>query len=733
MVRCGIIVTLYLSIETILKTAAQLTEQIKAYDPNVDGGRIARAYNFAEAAHSGQMRSSGEPYFTHPVAIASFLTTLKLDSDSIITALLHDTVEDTDASLEEIEQLFGVDVRALVDGVTKLNRLEIKSESAKQAENFCKLVLAMSHDMRVLVVKLADRLHNMQTIHYVKSLEKRQKKAKETLEIYAPLAERIGMRRLKEELQELCFKVLYPDAYESVANRMEFLRQEGLSEVESVERKLHDLMVEAGMRPIEVSGRQKQAYSIWRKMESKNVSFEQLGDVVAFRIMVKDIPECYQALGVVHNKFHTIPGRFKDYISTPKVNGYQSIHTEVIGPNQNRIEVQIRTPEMHEVAEYGVAAHWSYKQGVNADHEGTQFRWMRELLDILEKSDDPEEFLEHTKLEMYHDQVFSFTPKGDIFALPRGSTPVDFAFAVHSGVGFHCVGAKVNGRIVPLKTPLKNGDQVEIITSKSQTPSPAWERFAVTAKARSEIRKFIRSQQREEYVTLGQAILSKTFKKEGKDLTEKMLEKVLEQLKYKTVEDVYASVGEGELGRNKVFEAITGSPLSAEKEKRIGLLPKLRRGKEKAKHTLPIKGLLPGMAIHFAGCCHPIPGDNIVGIVTTGKGITIHTLDCDSLENYSDSPERWIDVSWDAGGAANSSYIGRIRVTVSHEQGSIATLTTVIAQENGNINNFKIINRTIDFFEILVDIEVRNDAHMNSIITSLRGKSAVQTVERYVG
>ncbi len=717
-----------------MKTAAELTDQIRVYDPNVDAERLNRAYDFAKAAHEGQMRSSGEPYFSHPVAIASFLTTMKLDSDSIITALLHDTVEDTDASLEEIEQLFGHDVRALVDGVTKLNRLEIKSESAKQAENFCKLVLAMSHDMRVLVVKLADRLHNMQTIHYVKSLEKRQRKAKETLEIYVPLAERIGMRRMKEELQELCFGVLYPDARESLLNRMEFLRAEGMEEVHKIEEKLRNLLEEAGMKPLEVSGRQKQLYSIWQKMQSKNVTFEQLGDVVAFRILVADIPECYQALGVVHNSFHTIPGRFKDYISTPKVNGYQSIHTEVIGPGQSRIEIQIRTPEMHEVAEYGVAAHWSYKQGVDASHEGTQFRWMRELLDILEKSEDPEEFLEHTKLEMYHDQVFSFTPKGDIIALPRGSTPVDFAFAVHSGVGFHCVGAKVNGRIVPLKTPLKNGDQVEVITSKSQTPSPAWERFAVTAKARAEIRKFIRSQQRGEYITLGQAVLAKTFKKEGKELSEKLLEKILEPLKLKSVEDIYAAVGEGEIGRNKVFELVTGNPLAAEKEKKAGpgLLPKLRRGRQ-ASNPLPIKGLLPGMAIHFAGCCHPIPGDKIIGIVTTGKGITIHTLDCDSLENYSDSPERWIDVSWDAGGAANSSYTGRIRVTVSHEQGSIATLTTVIAQESGNINNFKIINRTVDFFEILVDIEVRNDAHMNAILNALRAKSLIQTVERFAG
>jgi GTP pyrophosphokinase len=720
-----------------VRSVTDIITSLTSYDKDADVALVEKAYLFAQAAHHGQFRASGEPYFSHPAEIAYNLTTLKLDMASVITALLHDTVEDTEATLEQITELFGAEIGALVDGVTKLNRLELKADSnaeSEQAENFRKLVLAMSNDLRVLVVKLADRLHNMQTIHHIKKEEKRQRKARETLEIYAPLAERIGMSRLKEELQDLCFRVLHADARESIVNRLDFLRQEGLPEVERTEALLLDLLRSQGLNAQEVSGRQKAPYSIWRKMESKNISFEQLGDVIAFRIIVETVAECYQALGIIHNEYHTIPGRFKDYISTPKANGYQSIHTDIMGPNRQRIEVQIRTREMHNIAEYGVAAHWAYKQheGDDAARDGKQYRWMRQLLEILEKTEDAEEFLEHTKLEMYHDQVFCFTPKGDIQALPRGATPVDFAFQVHSRVGFRCVGAKVNGRIVPLKTPLKNGDQVEIITSKTQTPSPAWERFVVTGKARSEIRKFIRTQQREEYVTLGQAILQKTFKKEGLDLHERAIEKVLDVLRLKTVEDVYAHVGEGMLGRNKVYEAVTGLPITPEKEKKYSSLPKLSTKSAANKHSLPIKGLLPGMAIHFAGCCHPIPGDKIVGIVTTGKGITIHTMDCAVLENYADSPERWIDVAWDATDAEES-YIGRIRVTVAHEQGSIATLTNVIAQEKGNINNFKIINRTLDVFEILVDVEVKGDTHMNNIIANLRSKPLIYNVERYAG
>lgn len=710
----------------------ELVERVKSYDPDADEDMINRAYVFAMKAHGSQKRASGDPYFSHPVEVAYMLTEFKLDTASIVTALLHDTVEDTDATLADIEQYFSKEVAALVDGVTKLSRIETKSENAKQAENFRKLLVAMSEDLRVLMVKLADRLHNMRTLQYIKSPEKRQRIARETLDIYSTLAERIGMRKVKEELQDLAFAELYPEARESIINRLNYLREQDKALVEKIETHLNKTMREAGIEHFTISGREKRPYSIWKKMETKNVSFEQLSDIIAFRVIVDSVPECYHALGAVHSAYHTIPGHFKDYISTPKNNGYKSLHTSVIGPGQHRVEMQIRTQEMHDIAEYGVAAHWTYKQRHDYKKEGKQYRWIRELLEILDKSSNPEEFLEHTKLEMYHDQVFCFTPKGDIIALPRGATPVDFAYAVHSGVGDTCVGAKINSRIVPLRTQLKNGDQVDIITSKTQTPSPTWERFVVTGKARSEIRKFIRTQQRAEYINLGKAILGKTFKQEGEDLTDKMLENAGDKFGRKTPEDIYAEVGEGILNRTIVFEAVFPErKVTSIQSKKGSLLSRLRKKTLAPTAAIPIKGLIPGMAMHFGKCCHPIPGDKIVGIVTTGKGITIHTTSCETLENFSDTPERWIDVAWD--NSAGIQHVARIKVTVSHEAGGLATITNVIAKDMGNITNLKILNRSTDFFELLLDIEVKDIRHLNSIVASLRGKEAVQSVERHYG
>ncbi len=714
----------------------ELVEKVKSYDPDADEDLINRAYVFSMKAHGSQKRASGEAYFSHPVEVAYKLTKYKLDAASIVTALLHDTVEDTDVTLDAIEASFGKEIRALVDGVTKLSRLEGKSENLKQAENFRKLLIAMSEDLRVLLVKLADRLHNMETLSHIKKPEKRARIARETLEIYAALAERIGMRAIKEDLQDLAFAELYPEARESIVTRMDFLRSEGAAEVEKTKEILQEKLAEAGLPHAKVLGREKKPFSIWKKMESKNISFEQLSDIVAFRVVVDDIAQCYQALGVIHAEWHTIPGRFKDYISTPKSNGYQSIHTSVLGPARQKVEVQIRTGDMDEFAEYGLAAHWSYKQGENAGKDGKNLRWVRELLEILEKSENPEEFLENTKLEMYQDQVFCFTPKGDIIAFPRGATPVDFAYGVHSGVGDTCVGAKINGRIVPLRTKLKNGDQVEIITSKTQTPSPSWERFVVTGKARSEIRKYIRTQQRDEYVNLGRAILTKTFKQEGEEFNEKLIEPHLPFFNKKSVEDVVAEVGEGIISRQQLTDLVLGQrkPVLPAGNSVSSVLSSLsnpfRKKKSGTAAPMLIKGLIPGMAIHFAGCCHPIPGDKIVGIVTTGKGVTIHTMDCETLENYSDAPERWIDVAWEHG-QNEASHTGRIKVHVSNEPASLATVTNVIARENGNISNFKIVNRSIDFFEILIDIEVRDVRHLGNIIANLRSKEVVQSVERW--
>jgi len=713
----------------------ELVEKIKSYDPEADEGLINRAYVFAMKAHGGQKRASGDPYFSHPVEVAYKLTQYKLDTASIVTALLHDTVEDTEVTLEDVETSFGKEIRNLVDGVTKLSRLEGKSDNLNQAENFRKLLIAMSEDLRVLLVKLADRLHNMETLKYIKNPEKRQRIARETVEIYAALAERIGMRNLKDELQDLAFAELYPEARDSIVKRLAYLRDQGAAELEKTVSTIRHKLDEAGLTSAQIYGREKKPFSIWKKMETKNITFEQLSDICGLRIAVDTVAECYQALGVIHAEWHTIPGRFKDYISTPKSNGYQSLHTAVLGPGQQRVEIQIRTHEMDEIAEYGLAAHWAYKQGGKAIKDGKQFRWIRELLDILEKSSNPEEFLENTKLEMYHDQVFCFSPKGDILAFPRGATPVDFAYAVHSGVGDTCVGAKINGRIVPLRTKLKNGDQVEIITSKTQTPSPSWERFVVTGKARSEIRKFVRTQQRNEYINLGRAVLTKTFKQEGEEFNEKMIEPHLPQFNKKEIEDVLAEVGEGLIGRQQVMDIVLGQkkPMATPGMTSTvlsSLSKPFRKKKTNGAAPMPIKGLIPGMAIHFAGCCHPIPGDRIVGIVTTGKGITIHTMECETLENYSDAPERWIDVAWEHD-QADQRHIGRLRAQVSHEPSALATVTNVIAKETGNINNLKIINRSIDFFEILIDIEVRDLRHLNNIIANLRSKEVVQSVERY--
>lgn len=714
----------------------ELVEKVKSYDPDADEDMINRAYVFAMKAHGSQKRASGDPYFSHPVEVAYKLTQYKLDTASIVTALLHDTVEDTEVTLDDIEQSFGKEIRQLVDGVTKLSRLEGKSENLNQAENFRKLLIAMSEDLRVLLVKLADRLHNMETLTYIKNPEKRQRIARETVEIYAALAERIGMRNLKDELQDLAFAELYPEARQSIVTRLNFLREEGAAELEKTVTTIRHKLDESGLADAQIYGREKKPFSIWKKMENKNIEFEQLSDIIALRVVVDGIAECYQALGVIHAEWHTIPGRFKDYISTPKSNGYQSLHTAVLGPGQQRVEIQIRTHEMDEIAEYGLAAHWAYKQAAHAVRDGKQFRWIRELLDILEKSSNPEEFLENTKLEMYHDQVFCFSPKGDILAFPRGATPVDFAYAVHSGVGDTCVGAKINGRIVPLRTKLKNGDQVEIITSKTQTPSPSWERFVVTGKAKSEIRKFVRTSQRTEYVNLGRAVLTKTFKQEGEDFNEKMVEPHLPQFNKKTVEDLLAEVGEGLISRQQVTDIVIGQkkPMATPgvTSSMLSSLSKPFRKKKAdgAGAPMPIKGLIPGMAIHFAGCCHPIPGDRIVGIVTTGKGITIHTMDCETLENYSDAPERWIDVAWEHD-QADQHHIGRLRAQVSHEPAALATVTNVIAKETGNISNLKITNRSTDFFEILIDIEVRDVRHLNNIIANLRSKEVVQSVERY--
>ncbi len=708
----------------------ELVERVKSYDPNADEDALNRAYVFSMKAHGTQMRDSGDPYFSHPVEVAGILSRMRLDSASIITGLLHDTVEDTLATLKDIQGVFGEEIARLVDGVTKLSQIELQSDKSRQAENFRKLVLAMSEDIRVLLVKLADRLHNMRTLDHVQNEERRTRIARETMEIYAPLAERIGIRDWKDELEDLAFREINADAHVSITKRLEFLRNRGGNVVDRVMDELRTTLADAGVKA-EVVGREKKPYSIWRKMQKKDVGFEQLSDIMAFRVIVADIEECYRALGTIHNKYRLVPGRFKDYISIPKPNGYRSLHTGVIGPENQRIEVQIRATDMHEVAEFGVAAHWQYKQEAGQT-EGKQYRWLRQLLEILEQAAEPEEFLEHTKLEMFSDQVFCFSPKGDLYALPRGSSPVDFAFAVHTEVGNTCVGAKINGRIVPLRSRLRNGDQVDIITSRAQTPSPTWEGFVVTGKARACIRRFVRGQQRSQYITLGREIVAKSFRQEGYDLTEKAVKGVLKKFDCQDVDDLYASVGEGQLtGRDVLWAVFPGAKKKAKSQKVVPI-NRAKRSKS-SDFAIPIRGLIPGMAMHFAGCCHPLPGDRIVGIVTTGKGVTIHTIDCETLESFADMPERWLDVSWDLDEENPEVHLGRIHVVIANEPGSLGTLSTVIGRDGGNISNLKIVHRSIDFFEMIIDIEVSDVKHLTDIMAALRATQVINSVERARG
>ena len=712
----------------------ELIERIRAYDPDADEDLLNRAYVFSMQAHGTQTRASGDLFFSHPLEVAGILTEMKLDSTAIATALLHDTVEDTLVTLDDIEKQFGSGVARLVDGVTKLSRIEQQSDQSKQAENFRKLVLAMSEDIRVLLVKLADRLHNMRTLDFIEDPQKRFRIARETLDIYAPLAERIGIEKMQNELQDLAFAQINPDARNSILARLSYLRNEGGDVVAKVISELERVLGEGGLT-VTVEGREKRPYSIWHKMERKDIGFEQLSDIMAFRIHVDTIEQCYQALGIIHNYYAGVPGRFKDYISTPKPNKYQSIHTTIIGPTRQRIELQIRTHEMHEVAELGVAAHWAYKEGDHAA-DGAQYRWLRELLDIVEQAQRPEEFLEHTKLELFQDQVFCFTPKGDLIALPRGATPVDFAYAIHSRVGDACVGGKVNGRMVPLRTELHNGDQVEVITQKGGTPSPAWERFVASGKARSHIRRFIRIQQRTEHIALGRSIMEKFCKQEGVDFGEKPFEAIAKNFQVSSFDDLLASIGASLHSPREVFYAAFPNLRNKQQERPIPGLDRSAAARAKSRADTPppseltLKGLIPGMVVHFARCCHPLPGDEIVGIVSTGRGVTIHTKDCETLEAFRDMPERWIDVSWGAGHGVEAIMVGRLNIALMDKPNTLGALTTIIGKNNGNIINIKIVNRDADLFEILLDIEVRDTSHLVDIIASLRSHRVVHSVER---
>ena len=541
------------------------------------------------------------------------------------------------------------------------------------------------------------------------------------------------MHAVKEELEDIAFSQMNPEARESIANRLSFLRSKGEDMVQDIIAEIVKLLKKSGVDAIDIRGREKTRYSIWRKMQRKNVAFEQLSDIMAFRIIVENVEQCYLTLGIIHNAYPSVPGRFKDYISTPKSNGYSSIHTTVMGPQRQRIEIQIRTQEMNDLADMGVAAHWAYKKGDMPDLKDVKrYRWLQELLEILEQEQAPEDFWENTKLELFQDRAYVFTPKGDLIELPSGATPIDFAYAIHSDIGDKCVGAKINGRIAPLNTELQNGDQVEVVTAKTQSPSPTWERFVVTGKARSHIRKFIRTQQRDEYVTLGRAMLQKIFRQEDYDFSDKAVSGVLDTLHIDELEEVFARIGSGVLPARDVFKAIfpghrtqTARRPSSDMDQAVMVRPS-----GESTQAVPIKGLIPGMAVHFARCCHPLPGDRIVGIITTGKGVTIHTMDCDTLETFADTPERWIDVSWGDQEDDESGQVGRLNITFQNEPQSLSSITMVVAKNGGNLANIKVTNRTVDFWDMLLDIYVTDIKHLNNIIAALRATPVITAVER---
>ena len=697
-----------------------IIRKVSDYDSNLKKNVLIQAVDFSRERHSEQKRDSGDPYFFHPLAVANILADYKLDWVSIITALLHDTVEDGVATRAEIRKLFGAEIARLVDGVTKLSKIEAPHMELREAENFRKFLLAMSKDIRVLLVKLADRLHNMRTLKYIDSSDRRRRISKETLDVYAPLAARIGMQNMREELEDIAFAELNTSIRKSLNKRILFLRNQDDQVVKKIIREIK-YKFKLNKKIIQIQGREKSIYSIWKKMQKSSISFENISDIYAFRIICDEISDCYAALGIIHNIWPMIPGRFKDYISTPKSNGYSSIHTNVIGPLGRPIEIQIRTQKMHELNEYGVAAHWYYKEknSTPVKLNKVSLNLFKEFSEIIGNSSGADDLLSHSKMEMYSDQVFCFTPKGEVITMPKTATPIDFAFSVHSKLGETCVGCKINGRAAPLQTILSNGDQVEILRSNSQTPQPSWLNYTVTGKARSYINKFIRKNDRNEFIKLGRSILENNFILQNKQFHDKLIDPILKQLDYKSRRSLYFALGKSEINSDEVLNILL--PKKVNTNKIINLNNRKDRG-------ISIKGLKPGVAIHMGECCHPLFGERIVGLMTEGKGITVHTLDCVILERYTDNPELWVDLTWNKKSSENN--IGRINVTITNKRGSLNTLTQIIADFGGNITNFLINQRSDDFFQLSLDIEVNDAKHLNEIITGLRTNLSIYEVNR---
>jgi len=715
----------------------ELVERVMSYDRGADEDLLNRAYVYAMKAHGGQKRASGEAYFNHPLEVAAILAEMKLDGATIAAALLHDVVEDTEATQSQIEEKFGHEIASLVDGLTKIKRLDLVTKEATQAENLRKLLLAMAKDVRVLLVKLADRLHNMRTLGHM-APDKKIRIAQETMDIYAPLAGRMGMQNVREELEDISFLVLNPDAFATVKKRLDRLHEESGSLLVEIEKELKAELKTNGI-DAKVTGREKRPYSIWRKMERKSLSLGQLSDIFGFRVIVATSDECYRALGVAHRTWRAVPGRFKDYISTPKQNDYQSLHTTVIGPHHRRVEMQIRTREMNEIAERGVAAHALYKDvkrqqdainGVRVPSaESNAYRWLRHLVEMLSEGESPREFLEHTRLELFQDQVFCFTPKGQLIALPRGATPIDFAYAVHTSIGDSCVGCRINGRHAPLVTQLDNGDEVEIIRSEAQVPPAAWEGLAVTGKARAAIRRATRLATRRQYAGLGKEIVERLLEKVGKSFVKADVAAAITRTGHKNLEDALSAVGRGELAAADILKAmglVVESPTPQRKK------PVSRHGE--AETGIPVRGAGRDQALKFSLATGAVPGERIVGIRMPGEGIVIYPIFARALEGFDSEPSRWIDLTWDST-TEGQRFPARILVKVYNEVGALAQVAQVIGDSGANIDELQMVTQegARDFFDLDILIEVHDLKHLNQIMRDLELKPLVSSVDRAEG
>ena len=697
-------------------SADDLIALVTRYNPKTNQSLIRAAYEYGRDMHEGQRRHSGELYFNHPVAVAAILTEQQLDDATIITALLHDTIEDTKASYKEVASRFGDEVAGLVDGVTKLTNLQLNSNETKQAENFRKLFMAMSKDLRVILVKLADRLHNMRTIKAMRQ-EKQAQKARETMDIFAPLAGRMGMQWMREELEDLAFRVLNPEGRASIIRRFINLQRETGDVIQRITGDMRLELDKAGV-DAEVFGRAKKPYSIWRKMQQKDQSFSRLSDIYGFRIITHSEEDCYRALGAIHQRWRAVPGRFKDYISQPKSNGYRSIHTTVSGRDGKRVEVQIRTSQMHDVAETGVAAHWSYRDGVRSQNPFAvdPAKWITTLTDQFDAEDDHEDFLEAVKLEMYSDQVFCFTPKGEVVKLPRGATPIDFAFAIHTRIGSACVGAKVDHMRVPLWTRLKNGQSVEIITAEGQSPQSTWLDIAVTGKARAAIRRALREEDKARFVKLGRELARSAFEHVGRKATDKALATAARTMRFKDRNDLLARLGSADISGREVVQAV---------------YPELKpKAGDKVDAKRAVVGLSPGQSFERAFCCQPLPGERIVGITFKGRGVVVHAIDCDRLSAYEEQTDRWVDLAWHDG-SHPAVYGATLDVTLNNDAGTLGRICTLIGETRANISDLQFIDRKADFYRLLIYVELRDLAHLHSLMLTLEAESDVAAISRY--